>query len=167
MISPDPRLWAEKIDLRVGRIIEIENHPNAERLFVEKIDCGEPEPRTIVSGLREHYQKEELLGKNVAVVANLKPAKLRGIKSMGMLLAASQQQNTSAIEVLHPSGNPGDRIVAEGLEDVPVPQKRATSSDFFAIPLCSKSARLCSKIVAGIAPCSYKVRCRRCSTLQH
>ncbi len=142
--QPSSELWAKSIELRVGRIVEIAPHPDAERLFVEKIDCGETEPLTIVSSLAEHYQAEELLGQNVAVVANLKPVKLRGVKSMGMILAVSpykgeKKQACTAgsrqVEVLHPQGQPGERIVIQGFEDIEMLNKLANIDDFFAIPL--------------------------------
>jgi methionyl-tRNA synthetase len=78
----------KKIELRVGKIISAEDHPKADKLLVLKVDLGEPTPRQIVAGIKNNYTKEELVGKTVSVVANMKPAELRGIKSEGMLLAA-------------------------------------------------------------------------------
>ncbi|ERJ12315.1 methionine--tRNA ligase [Haloplasma contractile] len=77
-----------KLDLRVGTISECKKHPNADRLLVSQIDLGY-ETRQIVSGIAEHYKPEELVGKKVIVVTNLKPVKLRGQISEGMVLAAS------------------------------------------------------------------------------
>lgn len=77
----------EKLDLVVGKILEVKDHPDADRLLVFKVDIGS-ETRTIVSSIKEFYNKEELLGKNIAVIKNLKPVKMRGILSEGMLLAA-------------------------------------------------------------------------------
>lgn len=79
-----------KLDLRVAKILEVKDHPNADRLYILKIKIGEKE-KTIVSGLKEHYEKEELLGRKVLVVDNLKPHKFRGIESKGMLLAAEDE----------------------------------------------------------------------------
>ncbi len=76
-----------KLDLRVAKILSAEKHPNADRLLVLRISLG-TEERTIVAGIAQHYSPEELVGKNIIVVANLKPRKLRGIESQGMLLAA-------------------------------------------------------------------------------
>lgn len=76
-----------KLDLRVAKILSAEKHPNADRLLVLKISLG-TEDRTIVAGIAQHYSPEELVGKNIIVVANLKPRKLRGVESQGMLLAA-------------------------------------------------------------------------------
>ena len=85
----------EKLDLRVGTILEVENHPKADKLYVLKVDLGEQEPRTIVAGLRAHYTQEDLKGKQAIFVANLEPVNLRGIESNGMILAASNEEKTS------------------------------------------------------------------------
>ena len=77
----------DKLDLVVGKILEVNDHPDADRLLVFKVDIGS-ETRTIVSSIKEFYKKEELLGKNIVVIKNLKPVKMRGILSEGMLLAA-------------------------------------------------------------------------------
>lgn len=78
----------KKVDLRVGKIVSIEENPNADKLFVLSVDIGEPEERTIVARLRGHYKKEELIGRKAIFVANLEPAMIRGIESNGMILAA-------------------------------------------------------------------------------
>ena len=78
----------KKVNLRVGVVTAIEDHPNADKLYVMKVDIGEEQPRQLVAGLRPYYAKEALLGKRIIVVANLQPAVLRGIESNGMLLAA-------------------------------------------------------------------------------
>lgn len=77
-----------KLDIRVGEIIRCEKHPKADRLLVSQIDIGS-EIRQIVSGIADYYQPEDLLHKKVLVVTNLKPIKLRGVLSEGMILAAS------------------------------------------------------------------------------
>jgi len=84
----------QKVDLRVGTILEIENHPKADKLYVLKVDLGEEQPRTIVAGLRTHYTHEDLKGKQAIFVANLEPINLRGIESNGMILAASNEEKT-------------------------------------------------------------------------
>jgi methionine--tRNA ligase beta chain len=76
----------QQIDLRVATIIAAEPHPNADRLLVLRIDVG-GEPRQIVAGIRSSYEPSALVGKQIVVVANLEPAKLRGVESQGMLLA--------------------------------------------------------------------------------
>ena len=77
-----------KVQLRTGLVVAGERHPSADRLLVLKVDVGEPEPRTIVAGIASRYAPEDLVGTRVIVVINLKPVKLRGIMSQGMLLAA-------------------------------------------------------------------------------
>ena len=77
-----------QVDLRVGKIMNVENHPNADRLYVVKLDDGSEEERTICAGLKQYYKPEEMVGKTVVFVANLKPRPLRGVTSEGMILAA-------------------------------------------------------------------------------
>lgn len=77
-----------KVDLKVAEVIEAEKHPKADRLLVIQLKVGE-ETRQVVSGIAQHYKPEELVGKKVVLVANLKPVKLRGVKSQGMILAAT------------------------------------------------------------------------------
>ncbi len=88
--------WAN-IELKVGKVLEIEKHPIAEHLYIEKIDIGEEQPRTIVSGLVKYFQPEEVLGKQVLVVSNLKPAELNGVLSEGMLLCASKKKKMEIV----------------------------------------------------------------------
>ena len=83
--------WAEKVILKVSKIIECEKHPEGDKLYILKLDCGEEEPRQIVSSIVPYYKKEELMGRNIVLVSNLKPANFRGVKSYGMLLAASEE----------------------------------------------------------------------------
>ena len=77
-----------KLDLRVATVLKAEAHPNADRLLVLQVDLG-GEERQVVAGIRAHYSGEELVGRQVVVVANLETAKLRGLESQGMVLAAS------------------------------------------------------------------------------
>ncbi|MEE8074470.1 MAG: methionine--tRNA ligase subunit beta [Candidatus Binatia bacterium] len=77
----------KKLDLRIGTVKSAEPHPQADRLLILKIDLGSEE-RQLVAGIRGHYTAEELIGKQIVVVANIQPAKLRGVESQGMLLAA-------------------------------------------------------------------------------
>jgi methionyl-tRNA synthetase len=79
-----------KIELRVATVKSAEPHPNADKLMVLQIDIG-GEPRQICAGIRNHYTPDDLVGKQIIVVANLETAKLRGLESQGMLLAASDE----------------------------------------------------------------------------
>jgi len=86
----------KRIDLRVGMIKEVRVHPDADKLYVIKVDLGK-ETRQLVAGLKEHYAPGELLGKKVVVAANLDPATLRGVRSEGMLLAADDGKKVTII----------------------------------------------------------------------
>ena len=77
-----------KLDLRVARVVEVTDHPNADKLLVMKIDLG-GEQRQIIAGLKGFYEADNLVGKNLVVVTNLQPRKMRGLESQGMLLAAT------------------------------------------------------------------------------
>jgi methionyl-tRNA synthetase len=112
------------IDLRVAKIIKIERHPKADKLYIETLDDGSGTDRVIVSGLVPYYKEEDLLGKSIVLVNNLKPAKLRGVESRGMLLAASRKVEgeggvsvKEAVEVLDAGDMaPGTRLSLEGRE---------------------------------------------------
>ena len=80
----------KQLELKVGTVLAVEDHPNANKLMVLRVDLGEATPRTLVAGLKEHYAYADLLGKQIVVVANLEPAVLRGVQSDGMLLAAQE-----------------------------------------------------------------------------
>lgn len=78
-----------KVDLRVATITSAENHPDADRLLKLQLDDGSGEPRQICAGIKEHYDPASLVGKQIVIVANLAPRKIRGEESRGMLIAAS------------------------------------------------------------------------------
>lgn len=77
--TPDSDRPFSKVDLRVGRVLSVKKHPNADSLYVEEIDIGEPQPRIVCSGLVKYLQPEEVMGKDVIVVCNLKPARYKTI----------------------------------------------------------------------------------------
>jgi methionyl-tRNA synthetase len=107
--APSPKIDIEdfgKVDLRVGQVISAERVKGADKLLHLKVDIGEPAPRTIVAGIAEVYEPENIVGRKVVIVANLNPRKLRGIESNGMIVAASLE-----------GGKP---ILAGFLEDVPI-----------------------------------------------
>jgi methionyl-tRNA synthetase len=87
----------KKLDIRVGRITAAEDHPNADKLLVLRVDVGEE--RQLVAGLKGYYRPEELIGKTVVVFVNLKPVKLRGVESQGMVLAAVDE-STDVVSLL-------------------------------------------------------------------
>jgi methionine--tRNA ligase beta chain len=88
-----------KLELKVAEIKEVNEHPDADRLYVITLDLGD-RTKQVVAGIRASYQKEDLVGKQVVVVDNLEPAILRGIESQGMLLAASDEQGIVIVSPL-------------------------------------------------------------------
>jgi len=105
---------ASRLKLLVGRITDVQLHPDAEKLYVEKIDLGEPQPRTIISGLVDFVPLEQMQNRLVIVLANLKPAKMRGILSEGMVMCASNKEANQVLPLNPPEGaQPGDRVVFE------------------------------------------------------
>jgi len=105
-----------RLNLRVGKIITCQHHPEADRLYVEEIDIGEEKPRTVVSGLAEHLTLEEMIGKHVVVVANLKPTAFRGIKSFAMVIAGTNSEGTKLVEPPK-DAKLGERVTFEGYPD--------------------------------------------------
>ena len=87
-----------KVELKVGTILSAEKHPKADRLLVEQIDLGD-EVRQIVSGIASTFKPEEVVGKKVVVVSNLKPVKLRGVESQGMILCASNDTDLDIVSI--------------------------------------------------------------------
>ncbi|ALC40633.1 CG8235 [Drosophila busckii] len=102
-----------RLDMRVGKIVEVGRHPDADSLYLEKIDCGEAAPRTVVSGLVKFVPLEEMQNRMVVVLCNLKPAKMRGVTSEAMVMCASTPEK---VEVLSPPAGavPGDLVHCEG-----------------------------------------------------
>lgn len=111
--SSDAPVDIGRIDLRIGKIVEVSKHPDADSLYVEKIDLGEEKPRTIVSGLVKHHTIEEMQDRLIVVMCNLKPAKMRGILSEGMVMCASSPVKVELINT-PPNCVPGDLVHCEG-----------------------------------------------------
>ena len=86
-----------KIELKVGTVLECKKVEKADKLLCSQIDVGEEKPRTIVSGIAKYYTPEDIVGRQVIVVTNLKPAKLRGIESQGMVLCAEDENGDLAL----------------------------------------------------------------------
>jgi methionyl-tRNA synthetase len=100
------------MDLKVAKILSVKNHPEADKLLVLQIDLGS-EKRQIVAGIKNYYSKEDLVGRNIVVVTNLEPVKLRGVESNGMLLAADDKSNVVLVSAL--KSKPGSQV-SEGNE---------------------------------------------------
>ncbi|MGA1863632.1 MAG: methionine--tRNA ligase [bacterium] len=127
------------LDLRLGRVLEADSHPDADRLMVLKVDIGE-EKRQIVAGIRGHYSPEELIGRNIIILKNLKPARLKGIESQGMLLAADDGKD---IGILTAEGEPGRKINLPDVEGEPKPS--LTIKDLQGIELHSENGKAFSQ----------------------
>jgi methionine--tRNA ligase beta chain len=109
-----------KMDIRVGQIVKVWNHPEADKLFCEQIDVGEDRPRDIASGLRAHYKLEDMENRKVLVVCNLKASKMVGFESQGMVLAAKSSDGSKVELVDVPDGAKiGERVIVKGEEGEP------------------------------------------------
>ncbi len=105
-----------EMDIRVAKILEVSDHPDATSLYVLKVDAGEPEVRTICSGLKSSYSPEELKDRKILLFANLKPAPLRGIMSNGMLFAGdTKEEHVCRLLTPPEDSKPGDRATFRGV----------------------------------------------------
>jgi methionyl-tRNA synthetase len=145
----EQKSFSSVMDLRVAKIEKVERHPKADKLYIINLEVSEGvtgvrEERQIVSGLVQFYTEEQLLGKKIIVAYNLKPAKLRGIESRGMLLAASDNkgvgsegQSIERVEALDAGDIPtGTRFLPEGEEDT-APEEIDIDT-FFSVPITVK-----------------------------
>jgi methionyl-tRNA synthetase len=124
------------LDLRVAVVTEVKDHPQADKLYLLKIDLGS-EQRQLCAGLKPYYPMEELLGKNLVVVTNLKPTKLRGELSQGMLLAADSGKVVGVLNA--PDSPPGTQVTAEGVSGKGAPQIEI--GDIAALTLEAKAGK--------------------------
>jgi methionine--tRNA ligase beta chain len=135
-MAPD---FANRVDLVVSKIVNVEKHPEGDKLYILKLDTGdENDDRTIVSSIVPYYSAEELLNKNIVLVRNLKSAKFRGVKSCGMLLAASAKddEDHSTCEVLFADDfEVGTTLLPEGTTAPEAARFYVKGSKFFAMPM--------------------------------
>mmetsp|Transcript_16881 Transcript_16881/g.19512 ORF Transcript_16881/g.19512 Transcript_16881/m.19512 type:complete len:249 (-) Transcript_16881:64-810(-) len=112
-----------KLEFKVGVITKVWLHPDADKLYCEEIDCGEEKPRQIASGLRPHYTLEEMQGRRLLVVSNLKTKKLVGFPSSGMVLCAAEtkEDGSEKVEFIEP---PAEAPLGEVItfENLPKPE---------------------------------------------
>jgi methionyl-tRNA synthetase len=101
----------KKVELKVGTIAKVEDHPNADKLMIIRVDVGEDKLRTLVAGLKDFYSADDLTGKQVVVVTNLEPAQLRGVKSEGMLLAAQESDDKVVVLTVDEQIAPGSPVL--------------------------------------------------------
>ena len=107
-----------RIDIRVGTVVEVGDHPEAEKLYVLKVDLGEEQPKQIVTNIKPLYPREQMENRRLLIISNLKPAKFRGVKSEGMLMALDdEEQGGDALLLLKPSADvPNGTQIGCGLD---------------------------------------------------
>lgn len=144
-VVEDPELlqrWAEKVILKVSRVNSVERHPEGDKLYILHLDTGEENERVIVSSIVPYYKEEELQGRNIVIVSNLKPANFRGVKSYGMLLAASdkddEDHNTCEL-IFADDFNVGDVMEYEGQPDVEKVTTYLKPNHFFEMPMHTRN----------------------------
>ena len=135
-----------RIQLKVGKIVEVKKH--TDHLYVEQIDVGEDQPRTVLSGLVEFVPIEEMQGKLLIVVANLKPRPMQGVTSQGMVLCASNSDHTK-VEFIDPPANSkiGERVTIEGYEGEP------------DLPFCNPKKKVFETIQPDLKTNEKKIAC--------
>merc|ERR1711962_816557 len=129
-----------KLNMKVGKIVSVEKHPDADTLYVEQVDVGEERHRQVVSGLVKSYTLEEMQGRVGVFLLNLKPAKMRGVLSEGMIMCASSPEKVETLEA-PPGAAIGDRVTCPGYPGTPDdqlnPKKKhweAIAKDLFVKP---------------------------------
>ena len=156
--------FASKVILKVSEIVEVNKHPEGDLLYILKLNTGEEEPRTIVSSIVPYYKPEELLGHHIVLVSNLKPANFRGVKSYGMLLAASDPAapEHTTCEVLFADDLPaGTNLCPEGLSNPEGQMFYVKPDHFFAMPLYTKDGVLSIDGKAFVSPEGKKVTAKK------
>lgn len=97
------------VELRTGCVVSAAPHPDADRLLVMQVDVGEESPRQIIAGIRAHWEPEDLVGRTLIICCNLKPARLRGLESQGMMLAVTGDDRVWPLGI-EGDVNPGVRV---------------------------------------------------------
>lgn len=138
--------FKKKVILKVAHINSVEKHPGGDKLYILKLDAGEEEERQIVSSIVPFYRKEELEGRNIVIVSNLKPANFRGVKSYGMLIAASDKNDESheTCEVIFADDLPvGAVLEFDNQEEVEKITTYLKPDHFFALPMKTVNGEIC------------------------
>jgi len=147
---PPEKLFTDYISLKNAKILSVEKHPDADKLFVETIDDGSESGRVILSGLAPYFAPEELVGADIILAENLKPRKMRGIESKGMLLAShyTDADGTERVELVGmPGAAAGTPVTLEGAEATTPPVQKPQAIDaelFFAVPFTVEDFRVCA-----------------------
>ena len=129
------------IELKVAKILKVDNNPDGDKLYVETLDDGSGKERIIQSGLRMYLKPEDLIGKHVIIASNLAPRKMRGVESHGMLLAGDYKDDgKECVEVLDASwAAPGTKVILEGSDENAVKKSEITADDFFSVQIMAKN----------------------------
>ena len=130
--------FKKKVILKVSKIVDVQRHPGGDKLYILQLDTGEAERRQIVSSIVPYYREDELLGRNIVIVSNLKPANFRGVKSNGMLLAASEKgdEEHKTCELIFADDLPvGAVIEFDNQEPVEKIATYLKAEHFFALPI--------------------------------
>ena len=132
--------------LKVSKIVDVQRHPGGDKLYILQLDTGEGERRQIVSSIVPYYKEDELMGRNIILVSNLKPANFRGVKSNGMLLAASEKDDTEhrTCELIFADDLPvGAVIEFDNQEPVEKIKTYLKPEHFFALPMRVVDGTVC------------------------
>ena len=130
--------FSHRVILKVAHVNSVERHPNGDKLYILKLDVGEDEERQIVSSIVPYYKKEELEGRNIVIISNLKPANFRGVKSYGMLIAASDKDDTEhqTCELVFADELPVGAVIGfDGEKDVEKITTYLKPEHFFQMPM--------------------------------
>jgi methionyl-tRNA synthetase len=138
VVEEEKKTGFSLLNLKVAEILEVKPHPDADKLLVMQIDLGEK--RQLVAGLRAYYSPEDLIGKKIVVVSNLEPAKLRGEKSEGMLLAAGEDTDVGLLLVK--DAKPGDQVTISGAKPN---SKLINYKDFLTVKIEGKNGKAFSE----------------------
>lgn len=134
------------IALKTAKIVKVERHPQADKLYIETLDDGSGTERVILSGLVPYITADELLGKTVIIADNLKPRKMRGIESRGMLLAAdcTGADGSEIVEVLDcPWAPPGTPVIPQGADPNITKPAKIDADKFFALEIIVRNNTVC------------------------
>jgi len=148
-ISPE-QLFTDYISLKTAKILSVQKHPHGDKLFVETIDDGSEGGRVILSGLVPYFAADDLVGADIILVENLKPRKMRGIESKGMLLAShyTDADGNEKVELVGiPGAAPGTPVTLEGAAASIPPAQKPQAIDaelFFAVPFTVEDSHVCA-----------------------
>ena len=137
----------EALDLRVAQVLSAEDHPSAEKLLVLQLDAGAMGPKQVCAGIKAHFTASEMVGKKLLLVANLKKAKLRGVESQGMILAADNPDGS--VHLLSPEGTVGSHAQVDGLSHLPGQNLGIEAMDAVKLEILSGALSYAGKLVTA------------------